>query len=113
MESIKSNNWLEGKGYKKRILIENLKEKVNLIQDVIIPPHTIVSQHKHEYTDEIFYITENSAVMQVENKKFKVKAGDMILVNKQEIHGFENNSSKELKLFVLKINFRKGDLYLK
>ncbi len=113
MEFIKTDKWIEGKGYKKRILIDDLKDKVNLIQDVIILPNQTVPQHKHEYTDEIFYITENSATMIVENKRFKVKPGDMIFIKKQEMHGFENKTDKELKLLVLKLNFRKGDSYLK
>jgi len=113
MQRINHNNWIKGKGYQKRILIEKLKEKINLIEDVIIVPKGEIPCHSHDFTDEIFYITENSAIMIVNDKEFKVKPGDMVYVNKNESHGFRNESDKEFKMIMFKINFQKGDSYLK
>lgn len=87
IKKINHNNWIKGESYKKRILIENLKDKINLIEDVIIKPNGIIPCHSHDYTDEIFYITKNTATMIVNDEKFEVKAGDMIYVNKNENHG--------------------------
>jgi len=113
MKYIKNKNWILGKSYKKRILIEDLKGKINLIEDVIIEPKGIIPIHKHDFTDEIFYITGNSAIMIVGNREFRVKPGDFIYVEKNEKHGFKNDSNKEFKMIVFKINFKKGDSYLK
>jgi len=112
MQRINHNNWIKGKGYQKRILIEDLKKKINLIEDVIIIPKGEIPCHSHEFTDEIFYITENSAIMIVNNKEFEVRQGDMIYVDKKESHGFRNESNKEFKMIMFKLNFRKGDSYL-
>ena len=112
MNHIKTKQWICGNNYKKRILLENLKEKINLIEDIIIEPKSIIPQHKHNVTDEIFYIMGNSAVMIVENKEFKVNPGDVIYIEKNEEHGFRNESSKEFKMIVLKMNYIKGDSYL-
>ena len=36
MQKINHDNWIKGKSYQKRILIDDLKEKINLIEDIII-----------------------------------------------------------------------------
>ena len=113
MELIRDKEWIPGKNYKKRILIKDLKEKINLIEDVIVEPHGEIPLHSHEFTNEIFYITENSAIMVVNGKEFQVNPRDMILVDKKEEHGFRNKSDKEFKMIMFKINFQKGDSYLK
>lgn len=113
MQRINHNNWIKEKSYQKRILIEDLKKKINLIEDVIIIPKGEIPCHNHKFTDEIFYITKNSAIMVVNNKEFEVKPGDMIYVDKNESHGFRNEGDKEFKMIMFKINFQKGDSYLK
>ena len=113
MKINKNKNYILGKSYKKRILIENLKEKINLIEDVIVKPKGEIPIHAHKFTDEIFYITENSAIMIVDGKEFEVNPGDIIYVDKEEGHGFRNESEKDFKMLCFKINFKKGDSYLK
>ncbi|MCK4524915.1 MAG: cupin domain-containing protein [Candidatus Andersenbacteria bacterium] len=112
MQRINHNNWVKGKSYQKRILIKELKEKINLIEDVIVVPKGEIPCHSHDFTDEIFYIINNSAIMIVNNKEFKVNPGDMIYVDKNESHGFRNKSDKEFKMIVFKINFQEGDSLL-
>lgn len=113
MQKINHDNWIKGKSYQKRILIEELKEKINFIEDVVVIPRGEIFCHSHDFTDEIFYIISNSAIMIVNNKEFKVTPGDMIYVSKNESHGFRNESDKEFKMIVFKINFLKGDSLLK
>ena len=113
MKIIRNKEWINGENYKKRILLDNFNKNINLIEDVIVEANGNVPLHYHNFTDEIFYIVKNSAVMIVDNEKFKVSEGDMIYVNKNEKHGFENKNDSELKMLVLKINFQKGDSYLK
>lgn len=113
MQRINHNNWVKGKSYQKRILFEKLKEKINLIEDVIVVPRGEIPRHSHDFTDEIFYIVNNSATMIVNNEEFRVNPGDMIYVDKNESHGFRNESDKEFKMIVFKINFQKEDSLLK
>lgn len=113
MKLIRNKKWTSGKSYKKRVLLDGLKEKINLIEDVIIQPGGVVPCHQHDFTDEIFYITQNSAIMIVNGKEFEVHPGDMIYVSKNEEHGFRNESNKDFKMIVSKMNFKKGDSYLK
>ena len=113
MQRINHSNWVKGESYQKRILLEKLKDKLSLIEDVIVSPYGKIPCHSHKFTNEIFYITENSAIMIVNNEEFEVNPGELIYVNKNEIHGFKNESDKEFKMLVLKINFQNGDSFLK
>ena len=113
MKHIKNKKWISGKSYKKRILLDNLQEKINLVEDVIVKPKGVIPCHKHDFTDEIFYITHNSAIMIVDGKEFEVHSGDMIYVSKNEEHSFRNESDHEFKMIVSKMNFKKGDSFLK
>ena len=97
MQKINHNNWIKGESYQKRILIEELKEKINLIEDVIVLPKGEIPCHSHEFTDEIFYMINNSAIMIVDNKEFRVKPGDMIYINKNKITDSETKIMKNLK----------------
>jgi len=94
-------------------LIEDLKEKINLIEDVIVESKGEIPIHSHKFTDEIFYIIDNFAIMIVNEKEFEVKPGDMIYVDKNEEHSFRNESKKDFKMLCFKINFQEGDSYLK
>ncbi len=113
MKLIRYKDWIKGSSYQKRILLTDFDKQINLIEDVIIKANGDIPLHNHKLTEEIFYITKNSAVMTVDDEKFKVNEGDMIYVDKNEKHGFENKSNEELKMIVMKINFHKGDSYLK
>ena len=113
MKLIRHDNWIKGESYNKRILLDNFNRQINLIEDVIIEAGGEIPLHKHSFTDEIFYIVKNTAIMIIDSQEFKVSAGDMIYVNKNEEHGFKNKNDKELKMIVMKINFKKGDSYLK
>jgi len=50
--------------------------------------------------------------MIVDDKEFEVKHRDIIFVDKNESHGFRNENDEELKIFVLKLDYIKGDSYL-
>lgn len=113
MKFIRNKKWISGKSYKKRILLDELKGKINLIEDVIVQPKGIIPYHKHNFTDEIFYITNNSAIMTVDGEEFGVHPGDMIYVSKNEKHSFRNESDEDFKMIVSKMNFKKDDSYLK
>ena len=112
MKINKKTSWIKGKSYRKRILLKGLKGDINLVEEAVIEPGGEVPVHQHKFTKEIFFVTANSATMTVEKKRIKVKAGDLIQVNKGEKHGFINKSKKEFRLIVFKINFQKGDSYL-
>lgn len=106
------DKWIKGESYQKRILLDNASKNLNIIEDVVVKPHGEVPSHAHNYTNEIFYIVSGKAIMIVDGKEFEVKHRDTIFIDKNESHGFRNESDEELKMFVLKIDHKKGDSYL-
>ena len=110
---MKESKWICGNSYKKKILVDSLKEKINIIQEVIIDSKGEIPIHSHKFTNEIFYVTKNSAIIIINKKENRVKEGDIIYVKKGKEHGFRNESEKNFKMIVFKINFKKGDSYLK
>lgn len=113
MKIIKNQNWIKGETYQKRILLSGFNKQINLVEDVIVPGNSNVPMHTHDFSDEIFYIVKNSALMIVEDKEFEVREGDIIYVDKNERHGFENKTDSELKILVMKVNFKEGDSHIK
>lgn len=112
MKLIKHGNWIKGESYQKRILLDNFNKQINLIEDVIIEAGGKIPLHQHDFTDEIFYIVKGLITMTVDNQKFQLSASDMVYVDRNEKHGFKNESNEESKMIVMKINFQKGDSYL-
>lgn len=106
------DKWIKGENYQKRILLDNVSKNLNIIEDVVVKPHGKVPAHAHNYTSEIFYIVSGKAIMIVDDKEFEVKHKDTVFIDKNESHGFRNESDEELKMFVLKIDYKKGDSYL-
>ena len=106
------DTWIKGKSYQKRILLDNASKNLNIIEDVIVHPHGEIPAHAHNHTNEIFYIVSGKAIMIVENKEFEIKHRDTIFIDKKESHGFRNESDEELKMYVLKLDYEKGDSYL-
>ena len=92
--------------------MDKIEKKLDIIEDVIINPRGEIPLHSHKFTEEIFFIRQNHAIMTVDNNSFKVQEGDVVFVNKGESHGFKNLSNDEVKLICLKINHKKGDSFL-
>jgi len=97
--SNKKIKWISGKTYKKKILLENIKEKISLIEDVIIKPFGEIPLHKHQYTKEFFYITEGKPIFKNTKKNIQLKEEELIFVDKEEIHGFINKTKHRKKIY--------------
>jgi len=104
---------VSGKSYYKRVLESSFNGRVELVEEAVVEPGGKIPLHSHEFTSEFFYIASGKALMLVNGKELAVEQGDFVFVDKGEEHGFENASKEELKLLVLKQDFREGDSFLK
>ncbi len=68
----------------------------DFIDRQVIPPNATVGYHKHENNEEMYIILEGSGTMTIDNKKFKVKKGDMIKNSPYGEHGLYPNHLKML-----------------
>ncbi len=105
--------WTEGEAYKKKVFLPALKEKIDLIEDVVINPFGNIPSHKHEFTDELFYILDGKGKIRTGGRDdIEIKDGDLIKISRGETHSFINTEKKPLRMFCFKINHKKGDSYL-
>ncbi len=95
------------------MLESSFNGRVELVEEAVVEPGGKIPLHSHEFTSEFFYIASGKALMLVNGKELAVEQGDFVFVDKGEEHGFENASKEELKLLVLKQDFREGDSFLK
>jgi len=108
----KKYKWIRGKSYRKKVILEKLKNKINLVEEIMIEPLGDIPLHKHQFTNEIFYVLEGNGVLKLKDKEVKIFKGDLIKINKKELHAFRNKKDSPFRMFCFKINFKEGDSYL-
>jgi len=74
----------------------------------VIPPNATVGYHQHENNEEMYIILEGSGTMTIDNKKFKVKKGDMIKNSPYGEHGIANDSNANIDLLIIQFNLDDG-----
>ncbi|MCL4364571.1 cupin domain-containing protein [Patescibacteria group bacterium] len=99
------------KDYKKRIIfeLEDFKEPGHLLQIVNNFAKTKQSYHHHKKQTEVWYILEGDAIWRINGVEYRVKPGDAFIINPGDKHQADNQSNKDMKVLVLKINFPKDD----
>lgn len=55
------------------------------------------SGHSHEGQEEVYYFTEGTGIMKIDDTQFPVSAGDIILIDDGEYHQVFNNSDSTLR----------------
>ena len=108
----KDRNWEPGShedprnpGVYKKVLIRrdeaDPKSKLMMFQLCKIPPKTTHVAHTHQTMDEIFYFTEGSGEIEINNEVEKINAGDRIIVPAGQMHQVRNLGKTELKFIGL------------
>ena len=59
------------------------------------------SGHSHDNADEVYIFFEGDGIMEVGNKTFPVKAGDLMLVPSGNFHKVHNKGEKNLSFWAI------------
>ena len=112
-DPIKTNNWLQEKGYKKKILLDekDLNASNTILQINIVEPKTNLKPHYHQKMNEAVYILSGEASIIISDKEFPLKPGDLITIKPNQIHTVKNPGEKEFRYLVFKTNFFPDDTY--
>lgn len=99
------------KDYTKKIIFElsDFKQKGHLLQVVNNTAKTKQRLHFHKKQTEVWYILEGEAIWRINNKDYKVKPGDAFIIEPGDIHQADNDSDKDMKVLVFKIDLPKDD----
>ncbi|MEE8403175.1 MAG: cupin domain-containing protein [Candidatus Hydrothermarchaeaceae archaeon] len=105
-------DWIEGKGYKKRILAgEAQLGRGNIAQIVRIWPGQKVKPHHHRQQTELFYILEGMALLSIAGREVEAGPGDVYLCKPGDIHSVKNNGTGDFEILVFKTGWKEDDSY--
>jgi len=77
---------------------------LNHIDLVKMPCHSNIKEHTHSLNNvEIYIIIEGQGIMTLEEEKFEVEAGSVIVNQPGGTHGLKNIGETELKLLVIEV----------
>jgi quercetin dioxygenase-like cupin family protein len=93
--------------YSKRIIFvnEDFADKKHFLQTVTIPPRTKQREHFHQKQTEVLYVLEGECLIIINGKEYLAKPGDAFILESGDLHFLWNQSEKEFKLAVFKIDF--------
>lgn len=99
--------WIQKKGYSKKILFTNSKLGVQIQLAKVGQNEKI---HFHKQKTELFYFLRGKGASTVDGKKTEVGPGSLLIIKPNQVHHLEP-SSKEIKVFMIKINSSPDDTY--
>ncbi len=70
----------------------------------IVEPGMNVPPHDHIGKEEIYYITNGSGILWIDDEETPVAKGDAILIPHESRHGILNNSDEELRFILVEAN---------
>ncbi|HEQ98356.1 MAG TPA: cupin domain-containing protein [candidate division Zixibacteria bacterium] len=110
---IKDDKWINAEGYKKQILAssEDFDSEGVLAQVVVIGPGSVVRPHYHKSTYEYYYVMQGDVAFTINGEIRRLKAGEMMMTEPNDIHKVENDSDEDFMVLVFKSNYVKNDTY--
>ena len=95
------------KDYRKKIIFspDDFGETGHLLQVVTIPAETRQRLHSHNKQTEVFYILEGEATITINDVDYLARPGDAFICSPGDVHNLWNQTDKEFRLVVFKINF--------
>lgn len=64
-------------------------------------PEKSTTGHSHASADEVYFFIDGNGIIEVGNRKFDVKAGDVILVPAGDFHKVYNKRKKNLNFWTI------------
>ncbi|MFP4196743.1 MAG: hypothetical protein ACLFS6_03720 [Methanomassiliicoccales archaeon] len=100
--------WEEGRGYDKRVLLEDESENP-LLQQVLFREGESVPPHYHMDQTEVFVFLGPGSIV-IEGERLDMESMEVVVCEPPEVHQVPE-VEKEFSLLVLKRNYRPGDTF--
>jgi mannose-6-phosphate isomerase-like protein (cupin superfamily) len=78
------------------LLKDNKTLKNLIVSSTNLKPHQSTRGHKHEGQEEVYYFVSGSGEMELDEKRFDVKEGDVVLIEDGVFHRVHNNTNENL-----------------
>ena len=86
----------------------NFDTKWVRIGHCILPPQTSIGYHRHNGTEEVYYVMSGTGLMTVNDYTWDVRPGDAVPCTIGDSHGIYNNTAEDLDIFVLIVSLEEG-----
>lgn len=72
--------------------------------NIVIPPQTRYAEksHIHKKTTEVFWFTQGAPLLLVDDKKIRIKQGEVYVVEPTEVHNFMNDTDNPVHITFIK-----------
>jgi len=87
------------------------QENLSVIQE-IMPPGTQEVMHKHEKSQQFFFILRGEATFIIEGKTYKIGEQEGIYIKPRIVHQIKNETTIDLELLVISHPHSHGDRIL-
>jgi quercetin dioxygenase-like cupin family protein len=106
-----SGEIVEEEDYSKTIIFsgDDFAEEGYVLQVVTVPPQTKQRLHLHRQQTEVFYVLEGQAVIEIDGEEYPAGPGDAFICSPGDRHNLWNQSDREFRLVVFKINKPQAD----
>jgi quercetin dioxygenase-like cupin family protein len=106
-----SGETVEAVDYSKTIIFsgDDFEQPGHLLQVVTIPPRTRQRLHLHEQQTEVFYVLEGAALIGLAGQDIMAWPGDAFICSPGDEHSLWNQSDRDFRLAVFKINLPAAD----
>ncbi len=81
----------------------HLDRHLHCVEYVVVPSGSSIGMHRHEQTEEIYYIVSGRATMDLNEQHLQVSAGDLITTPLGASHGLANYSRQDMAFFVVEV----------
>jgi mannose-6-phosphate isomerase-like protein (cupin superfamily) len=68
------------------------------LAEATLEPDQATQRHYHRATEEIYFVTKGSGMMEVDGERTQVRPGDAVLIPPGAWHTLENNGTSELRI---------------
>lgn len=84
---------------------EEIKARIRLCSELILPPGASIGVHDHVDEDEIYMIQKGRGIMTDDGQEIDVQAGDAILTGQGASHSIRNSGTENLVITAIIIKY--------
>jgi len=89
------------------------RSPIDFIDYVIMSPGTTIGYHSHDLDEEIYFILKGEGQMIIEDKKTRIKAGDIIVNPVNGSHALINDTPENIEIFIFQVNAHNTSKFIK
>ena len=96
-------------------MIKKVEDKADLhglglriigVWDTKLVEGAFIAPHSHQDVEEVYYILEGAGKISIDNKRRKVKKGDLVYVPPKTIHTILHTGQKPLRLVTISVSIK-------